>query len=353
MNTALGDLAGVSGHASPAPMPAPSPPGDGVRLSVVVPTCGRPLLLLRCLQALYAQSLPAESFEILVVDDGHDDATRRVVITLAEEHETPRLRYLRPEQPRGGPAAARNLGWHSAHGEIVAFTDDDTVPLDDWLAQGESAMRAGPWAAVAGRVMVPLGPEPPTDHARMTQGLERTEFVTANAFVRRRALQQVKGFDERFTRAWREDSDLQFRLQDSAGPVGRCESAVVVHPVRGERWGVSLRQQRNGFFEALLYAKHPRRYRAQGGVPTPWDFYLIVALAASTPVLALLDITGSAVVSGLLCLALILRFVARRLKGTSHRSDHVLEMLVTSALIPFLAVWWRLRGAWHFRVLFF
>ncbi len=354
MSTVMGDLAGAAaGQAGTVPVQsAPHAGGEGPRLSVVVPSCGRPLSLLRCLNALYAQTLAGKAFEILVVDDGHDDATRRLVNGLAEENESPRLRYLRSDRARGGPAAARNLGWRLAHGEIVVFTDDDTVPQEDWLAQGEAAMRAGPWAALAGRVTVPLGPEPPTDHARTTQGLERTEFVTANAFVRRRALQQIKGFDERFTRAWREDSDLQFRLQDQVGPVGRCETAVVVHPVRGERWGVSLRQQKNAFFEALLYAKHPRRYRTQGGVATPWHFYLIVLLAAAVPLFTVLDIIGSAVVSGLLCVGLILRLAAQRLKGTSHRSDHVLEMLVTSALIPFLSVWWRLRGAWHFRVFF-
>jgi glycosyltransferase involved in cell wall biosynthesis len=157
----------------PPPAPRGALAGESLRLSVVVPTCGRPELLRRCLQALMAQSLPGRAFEILVVDDGHDDTTRRLVDSLADEAEAPRLRYLRSEQPRGGPAAARNLGWRSAHGEVVAFTDDDTVPLDDWLAQGEAAMQSGHWAALGGRVRVPLDSEPPTDHARMTQGLER------------------------------------------------------------------------------------------------------------------------------------------------------------------------------------
>jgi len=41
-----------------------------------------------------------------------------------------------------------------------------------------------------------------------------------------------------------------------------------------------------------------------------------------------------------------------RLRGTSHAPGHIAEMAVTSALIPPLSVFWRLRGAVKFRVLF-
>jgi glycosyltransferase involved in cell wall biosynthesis len=325
-------------------------PSTPLRMSVVVPTRGRPTLLLGCLEALARQTLPAGAFEILVVDDGTDDTTRSLVEALSRNPGMPTLRYLRTRRTQG-PAAARNTGWREAYGEVVAFTDDDAVPADDWLERGESAMRAGPWAALGGRVQVPLPPQP-TDPERRMQRLERSEFVTANAFVTRRALQQVQGFDERFTRAWREDSDLQFRLQDEVGPVGRCEDAVVMHPARRERWGASLRQQRNAFFEALLFAKHPRRFVAGAGLPPPWDHYAVVALSLGALWLWMIGIWGSAVVSGTLALLLVLRLTVRRLRGNSKRLDHVLETLLTSAAIPFLSVYWRLRGALHFRVWF-
>ncbi len=330
-------------------------------VSVVIPTCGRPELLARCLHAVLAQQVQhgphgqqphdEAGFEIVVVDDGHSDATQRLVQALASDTPGIALRYLRPAQGRG-PAVARNTGWRAARGDIVAFTDDDTIPMAGWLARGVAALQRSACSALAGRVVVPPLDQPPTDHERMTQGLERTEFVTANAFVRRSALQQVGGFDERFTRAWREDSDLQFRLHAHAGPVGRVEDAVVVHPVRPERWGVSLRQQKNAFFEALLYAKHPQRYRAGAGLPTPWRYYAIVLLSVLCAVLLLADVIGSAVVSGTIALGLVLHFAWRRLRGTARTPRHVAEMLCTSALIPFLSVYWRLRGAWHFKVWF-
>jgi GT2 family glycosyltransferase len=322
-----------------------------LRVSVVMPTYHRVGLMMRCLRALLAQSLPAGDYEILVVDDGREDAVRDAVASVATGV---RLRYLR--NPHGqGPAAARNFGWRAAQAPIVAFTDDDTLPDPGWLAAGLATLDAqSTWVAAAGRVVVPLEGDPkrrPTDHELMTQGLARAEFVTANAFVRRAALEAVGGFDERFRRAWREDSDLQFRLLQ-IGPVGRAADAVVLHPVRPERWGVSLRQQRNTFFDALLYKKHPRLYRERIRPVPPWDYYQVVGLSAAGAIGIATGHRVGAAAALAAALALVARIGWRRLRTTDRSPRHMAEMLLTSAAIPFLSVWWRLRGALHFRVLF-
>ena len=335
-----------------------SPPAAAdkpLRISVVIPTCRRPVLVLRCLEAVVAQCIEPSAFEVIVVDDGRTADTQAAVDAFADRHAaTHRVRCVRPEHGRG-PAAARNHGWRLARGEIIAFTDDDTIPDADWLAEGERAL-GHELAAVAGRVKVPLrtgaaaGGLRPTDHELMTLGLERAEFVTANAFVRRSALQAVGGFDERFERAWREDSDLQFSLLARSGRIARCPQAVVAHPVRAERWGVSLRQQKNVFYDALLYKKHPRLYRERILPVPPWDYYLIVALSIAAAVLSGMGNIGSATLSAGVALFLVGALAWRRLRKTSHSLAHVLEMTVTSLAIPFLSVYWRLRGALHFRV---
>lgn len=324
-------------------------------LCVVVPTYRRPELLANCLHALLAQSLGDERYEIIVVDDGHDDATRDAVQHIATLLPRPRIRYLRPPHGRG-PAVARNCGWRATDAPIVAFTDDDTRPDAHWLQHGLNALvRNRGWVAVAGQVEVPRLSGPghgrPTDHELMTRGLETAEFVTANAFVWRAALARIDGFDERFRRAWREDSDLHFRLQQ-LGHVGRAPLALVWHPVRRERWGVSLRQQRNVFFDALLYRKHPRQYRERVRRMPPWDYYAIVALTLAAPLLAMAARPGAAALALLGAVVLVARLALRRLRPTARDPAHVWEMLVTSAAIPFLSVYWRLRGAWHFRTPF-
>jgi glycosyltransferase involved in cell wall biosynthesis len=346
---ALTDVLG--NRASPLSSPRPVAAAAVPRISVVIATRGRPELLRRCLSALLGQDIEAQAYEVVVVDDGPSEETRLVVENLAPAAGVPRLRYLVPKYGHG-PAVARNAGWRAAYGDLIAFTDDDTIPEPNWLAEGAGALEAGQ-VAVAGRIRVPplAGPgELPTDHELMTRGLESVAFATANAFVRRAALQAIGGFDECFERAWREDSDLQFRLERDVGPVGRCPEAVVAHPVRPEPWGVCLRQQRNTYFEPLLYKKHPRLYRERIRRSPPWNYYYIVGLSLAALVLRIAGVTGSALIALLLAVLLILQLTVRRLRHTSRSPAHVLEMLVTSAIIPFLSVYWRIRGALKFRV---
>jgi glycosyltransferase involved in cell wall biosynthesis len=255
-------------------------------VSVVIPTHRRPHLLYRCLLSLQYQTLDPEAFEVIVVDDGRDGLTREVVGHVAARRPArPSVRYLAPPDGARGPAAARNCGWRAARGEIVAFTDDDTVPQPGWLAEGVRAMAPGVDAA-AGRVHVPI-PAEPTDYQRNVKRLEEAEFVTANCFVRRAVLARVGGFDERFTRPWREDSDLHFALLERRARLVRARYAVVLHPVREAPWGVSLKEQRNMLFDALLFKKHPRLYRERIRARPPLRYYATVLALLMAPAAAL------------------------------------------------------------------
>ena len=320
---------------------------------MVVPTYRRLELLDRCLTALLHQDFGSRRFEILIADDDPDEQRsvslqawlqwkRRSVV------DGPEVRYVAARR-RQGPAGARNRGWRAAQASVIAFTDDDTIPEPTWLSAGWSAMQEG-WDAVAGTIRMPLPPRP-SDYERDATGLSRAEFATANCFVRRAALHAVGGFDERFTEAWREDSDLQFALLEHGFKCGRAREAIVVHPIRSARWGVSMSQQRKVRFDALLFKKHRRLYRSRIRRVPQWRYYATVgALIVSAA--GWLAGTRSVAVAGLfLWLVLTWQFFLRRMAGNSSKWSHVLEMIVTSIAIPPLAVFWRLCGA-RYRVLF-
>jgi glycosyltransferase involved in cell wall biosynthesis len=322
------------------------------RIAAVIPTFERPAFLARVLARLNAQTLDPLLFEVLVVDDASrpELATENAAACARVAAQFPdlALRYLR--QPvNGGPAAARNRGWCESRAPVIAFTDDDTEPSPRWLEEGLRAIDG--FDAAAGRVVVPLDDDP-TDYERDAARLSQAEFVTANCFVTRAALEAVGGFDERYRAAWREDADLQFALEQRRMRIGDAARAVVWHPVRPAPWGVSLRQQRKVVFDALLYKKFPRNYRARIRPRPPWDYYamtvaVVIALAA-----LLLDAHRLALFAGGVWLGLTLRFATYRLVSTRRDATHVMEMLVTSAVIPLLSVFWRIRGGIRYRVLF-
>jgi len=318
---------------------------------VIVPTCRRPDLLERCLEALAAQDLPAHDFEIIVCDDGPDELTRALVMQkgVALARRGLALRY-QPVRATQGPAGARNAGWREARAGVIAFTDDDTIPEPGWLSAGLRTLEEQRADAVTGRIRVPLPPEP-TDYERDAAGLDGAEFATANCFVTRAMLERVGGFDERYTSAWREDSDLQFSILESGGHITRALDAVVLHPVRPAPWGVSLTQQKKSQFDALLYKKHRDFYKERINSP-PWDYYGIVLSIIVAVICAFVGAWASVFAMFAVWLLLTAWFCARRLHDTTLRPLHVLEMIWTSILIPPMSVYWRLRGALRFRVAF-
>src|SRR6185295_15846913 len=101
-----------------------------MKLSVIIPTHDRYETLANTLAALAEQSLSADEFEVLVVDDGSREETRERIRLLAAAH---RVRLI--EKPQGGLASARNRGAAEAGGEFLLFLDDDVVPAPDTLEQ--------------------------------------------------------------------------------------------------------------------------------------------------------------------------------------------------------------------------
>lgn len=317
-----------------------------MRISVIIPTRDRIDLLKRCLDAVLRQSLPEGEFEVIVVNDS---ATPLPPLPMGGA-----ISYSQTKGAQG-PAAARNLGASMARGAVLAFTDDDTIPDKDWLRGGLELFQSDNVIAVSGRVIVPLERRP-TDYELNESRLTESEFVTANCFVLKKVFNALNGFDERFQAAWREDSDLHFRLMDYATDrrlrVAKATKAVVLHPVRPGFWGVSLFQQSKAQYNALLYKKHPAHYRQRIQSNPPWKSYLAGSAFVFTIVCVTMREWSWAILGSGLWVLMAVTFALRRLEHTSRDLRHITEMVITSAFVPVLSVYWRLRGALRFRVPF-
>ncbi len=330
-----------------------------IDVSIVIPTFKRPDYLFRCLEGLWKQDFPFSRFEVIVVTDGPDPDT--VFMMEGSKGPGPAFElYLLPVKK--GPAAVRNAGWQKARGKLILFTDDDCIPSEQWVSAYWAAYESykgqnrlgwifGELLAFRGPLSAPC-PQRPTDYEKNTAGLERAEFVTANCACTPVTLRAIGGFDESFTMAWREDSDLEFKLLEQKIPIINVPAARVTHPVRPAFWGVSLKEQKKSLFNALLYKKHPVLFRRKIYRQPFWNYYYMIFLLLATLV-ALATAHGLvAAITGAGWLLMILRFTAKRLKGTSLSFSHILEMFFTSMLIPFLSVYWTLYGAIRFKTFF-
>jgi glycosyltransferase involved in cell wall biosynthesis len=93
------------------------------KVTVIIPTCNRPELLLRSLRSVLAQTYT--NIEVIVVDDGEKVSAQSAVLEVNDD----RVIYIQNDPKRQGGGASRNIGITNATSQWIAFQDDD----DEWL----------------------------------------------------------------------------------------------------------------------------------------------------------------------------------------------------------------------------
>lgn len=103
---------------------------DKIKYSIVIPTFNRTGSLKDCLLSISKQTISKNNFEIIVVDDGSTDSTKKDIEKIKKEL-LPNIFYIYQENK--GCASARNTGIKAATGSIIFFTDDDCVVPVYWM----------------------------------------------------------------------------------------------------------------------------------------------------------------------------------------------------------------------------
>lgn len=172
--------------------------------------------------------------EVVVVNDGGAPPPRALVERLRG-----RIDLVVVEQPRSGPAAARNTGVARARGSFVAFLDDDCVPAPGWLAALAARLTADPDAAVGGRTVNALPDNPFSSASQLLvdhlyahhngDGAEPRFLASNNVAFPRRGLLDVGGFDAAFPRPAGEDRELCDRWRRCGLRMAFVPDAIVHH----------------------------------------------------------------------------------------------------------------------------
>ena len=227
-------------------------------LSIIVATRDRPSLLARALRALLTQRTD-RSYEVVVVNDGGE---------LPALPELGDARVVLLTSGGGGPARARNRGVEAARGDVLLFTDDDTVPDEGWVEAAASALE---------REGDAVGVEGPVDGGGFDRLFEHSienelpgAYYTCNVAYRRDEFLRAGGFDVEFPAPHCEDIDLGRRLAQR-GRILFVPDMRVLHPPRPIRFWEEARRGRLIESEWRLHEKHPETQPARWSVRWgPW-----------------------------------------------------------------------------------
>lgn len=193
---------------------------DAIGLSLVITSRNRASQLSRSLESLLGLQAPVP-WELIVVDNGSTDTTQAVIAKFKDRLSTPFVSIL---EPRPGSGVARNTGWRAARGEIVAFTDDDCYPAEDYLTAIVQCFKENERLGfLGGRILLYDQTDYPITIQESTtrHDFPPHQFIAAGLIqgasfaCRRSALEATGGFDDRFgagTPFPCEDIDLVARM---------------------------------------------------------------------------------------------------------------------------------------------
>src|SRR5258708_7323681 len=253
-------------------------PIEAQSVSIIIPTFNGAPRIGTCLDALL-QQLAGRDAEILVVNDGSTDNTADVV----ERYSGIRL----ITQANAGPAAARNRGAREARGKIILFTDDDCVPMLDWLDAmlepfadpGVVGVR-GVYRTHQERLAARFVQIEYEDRYRLMAGLPRIDFVDPySAAFRRDRFLEMTGYDTSFPVACAEDIELSYRMSARGWKMKFAPAAIVYHTHPDTLWRYLKKKYKFAFWRVLAVRKNPSKAVKDSHTPQVMKLQLLFAPA--------------------------------------------------------------------------
>jgi cellulose synthase/poly-beta-1,6-N-acetylglucosamine synthase-like glycosyltransferase len=168
-------------------------------------------------------------------------------------------------QANAGPAAARNRGAADARGTVILFTDDDCVPMPDWLEAmlepfkdpevvgSKGIYRTHQKSLAAHFVQIEY-----EDKYRLMADAESIDFIdTYSAAFRRDRFLEMGGYDTSFPVACAEDIELSYRMSARGWKMKFVPKAIVYHTHPDTLSAYLKKKYKFAFWRVLAVRKNP------------------------------------------------------------------------------------------------
>jgi glycosyltransferase involved in cell wall biosynthesis len=229
-----------------------------VKLSVIITTRDRELLLRSCLDSIVKNNLTIP-YEVIIVDDASSDGTNKI-----DSNEYPHLNLIviRNKQQLM-MVRSRNLGARNAKGEFVLFVDDDNEIDTNMVESLISHLEKNPSVGLVGPTMYHKGSDLPyltSQRINLFTGKTKGIISTVNKcsssdgipnvfMIRKRALEKNNYFDERIVQTFTEP-DFAFAAREHGY---KCEMILSAKTYHNKTWGHAGIQISNNNFRQKAY----------------------------------------------------------------------------------------------------
>ena len=228
-------------------------------VSVIIPAYNAAPLVSGAIESVLCQTFP--DFELIVVDDGSQDATR---LTIEPYLTDPRVRYHFQEN-RGLPGA-RNAGANLSCGDYLAFLDADDFfapnalecMLQTFHSSGAQWLNVGVLKLEGEKRTVR---HPTTPEGDLQLAILDDDFITRSPFYPREVFFSVGMYDEMIR--IREDWDINIRMIQAGKPFVNLDQPLY-HYTKTEGSITTANHRRLYSFTEMLMRKHHKKFADNG-----------------------------------------------------------------------------------------
>jgi cellulose synthase/poly-beta-1,6-N-acetylglucosamine synthase-like glycosyltransferase len=247
-------------------------------VSVIVPCYNEQATIGKLLEAIYAQTFPRASLEVIIADGMSSDGTRVAIEAFASSHTD--LQLVVVDNPKQHIPAGLNAAIKRTRGEIILRLDAHSMPYPDYIAQCVACLETGlgenvggvwevqpgapTWMAQAIAVagIHPLGVgDALYRHAKRAASVDTVPF---GAF-KRELLALTGYFDE--TLLTNEDYEFNARIRKAGGTVWLDPSIRSIYFARTTLPGLARQYFRYGYWKWRMLRRYPETLLWRQGLP--------------------------------------------------------------------------------------